>query len=553
MTHKDAKASVLIVWSPMASPAAPPERAHRLAAMASAAGRPAAVFDANRIFYESLLAGANREAKSGGDRSSTGVPFGPVRQLMAAKPTAVEQAPPLLAMLHERLASASERVAPTAFGCGWVCCPTLTGPAQVTAFVRDRGINPFVDLAEGDFDRRIAAGTFAAVVFLVADAVQCPAALTLAAACRRADPALDRVLLASTELAAVLASFFDRTADVERPPGPDLLFELLPGSEPVPQRRNGLQKESGPTATAGVESPVIRWRVEENDPLPPAKKRKAAAADGCWNHLDLFDAHLKEERLSAPADLSAVHSFCWWKPEAYAPAGARQIWPQGVEGYTGVRPLPGAPFWCRVKDPVLLGVWLSAMTSAELMRLRVDEHSGAVFRLGDALEYRFVPPAELTPEEMDEVCSMVIAGGSVAPKWVRHNLERSFLIGLVTERGVIAANSSLKHPRREYIETVSRAAGIDLSGFLERGYTSVRPEYRGLGIGTRLLEGLTARARDYKIFSIIGEDNLATQKIAIRNRTRKVATFYSHALEKPVGLWMPEQTADEIAADRKSK
>jgi len=66
-----------------------------------------------------------------------------------------------------------------------------------------------------------------------------------------------------------------------------------------------------------------------------------------------------------------------------------------------------------------------------------------------------------------------------------------------------------------------------------------RPEYRGLGIGTKLLEGLTARIDDRKLFSISGEDNIATQKIAIRNRTQKVATFYSEPMGKEIGVWIP--------------
>jgi GNAT superfamily N-acetyltransferase len=81
---------------------------------------------------------------------------------------------------------------------------------------------------------------------------------------------------------------------------------------------------------------------------------------------------------------------------------------------------------------------------------------------------------------------------------------------------------------------------MDLSDYLERGYTSVRPEYRGMGIGTQLLEGLTKRIDNKKLFSIISEDNVATQKIAIRNKTRKAASFYSQRTGKQVGLWIPK-------------
>jgi hypothetical protein len=61
-----------------------------------------------------------------------------------------------------------------------------------------------------------------------------------------------------------------------------------------------------------------------------------------------------------------------------------------------------------------------------------------------------------------------------------------------------------------------------------------------LGVGAKLLEGLTKRAPGYKIFSVIAEGNTATQKMAIRNRTRRVATFYSQRTQKQIGIWIPE-------------
>jgi len=124
---------------------------------------------------------------------------------------------------------------------------------------------------------------------------------------------------------------------------------------------------------------------------------------------------------------------------------------------------------------------------------------------------------------------------------VRRNLRRAFLIAYALEGEIVAGNSSLKHPRPEYIAAVSERTGFDLSGCLERGYTSVRPEYRGLGIGTRLLGGLTRRTGGRRLFSIIAEDNAATQAIARRNRTRRLVTFFSEKAGKSVGLWMPEE------------
>jgi GNAT superfamily N-acetyltransferase len=205
-----------------------------------------------------------------------------------------------------------------------------------------------------------------------------------------------------------------------------------------------------------------------------------------------------------------------------------------------VRPLPGRPLWQAVKDPVDRFLLADRLTRDRLLRLRIDDDGRRLYTIGDALEYHFLAPDRLPGGYLDEICDMVAAGGTVAATHVRSNLQRAHLIGYVQEKGVIVGNSSLKNPRPEYIDTVRRQSGLDLTGFVERGYTSVRPEYRGLGIGTRLLEGLTRRAGDRRIFSVIAEDNAATKVIARRNRTRKVASYFSEKAGKQVGIWMPE-------------
>lgn len=130
-------------------------------------------------------------------------------------------------------------------------------------------------------------------------------------------------------------------------------------------------------------------------------------------------------------------------------------------------------------------------------------------------------------------------------KMVRYNLARAFLIAHAIKEGELVGTSSLKHPRPEYVQRIQDKLGLDIKGFLERGYTSIKPEYRGLGIGTDLLGGLTSRAQGYGIYSLIREDDQETQKIALRNQTVKVITFFSELTGKDLGLWMPANTAEE--------
>lgn len=163
------------------------------------------------------------------------------------------------------------------------------------------------------------------------------------------------------------------------------------------------------------------------------------------------------------------------------------------------------------------------------------------------IEYSFVPPEELPEGALDQVCALVEAGGVTDNKWIRHNLERAYLIARAHHHGEMVGVSSLKNPRPEYVERVRDKLGINIKGFVERGYTSVRPEYRGLGMGTKLLAGLTQRAEGKRhVYSLIRETDLATQTIALRNNTVKIVVFYSELMDKELGFWMPEKTAEAL-------
>jgi GNAT superfamily N-acetyltransferase len=308
---------------------------------------------------------------------------------------------------------------------------------------------------------------------------------------------------------------------------------LLDESDDVEAMNNAYQ--------AGVR--LILWHNPSGLLKILTRRLWSAAKAGIWNHIIMpvrsetdFDKELLEFIAANP---NIVHS---WGYSRYSKMFSFNF--LGKSGtsvaYTQVPKLPGRPFWHILNDPIHLLLYLDRYGVKKISRWRIQDKGLSVFTVGDSIVYHFVKPRDLPPGYLDEICLMIEAGGSVDTALVRYNLERAFLIGYAMEHGVIVGNSSLKRPRTEYVEAVSQQAGLDLSNYLERGYTSVRPEYRGMGIGAKLLEGLTERVGDIKLFSIISSDNAAAQKMALKNQTRRVATFYSKKLGKEVGVWMPE-------------
>ncbi|MBI4799629.1 MAG: GNAT family N-acetyltransferase [Desulfarculus sp.] len=163
----------------------------------------------------------------------------------------------------------------------------------------------------------------------------------------------------------------------------------------------------------------------------------------------------------------------------------------------------------------------------------------------DDLALHCQAPGQLPPGRLDQIEALVRAGQAVGTQYVRHNLERAHLIAYALEGGRVVATVTLKNPRPEYVQRLRRRTGLDLSGYLERGYTSVHSGFSGRGLGTRLVRHLTEEAPGRQIYVVIAMHNLAAQAISIRCGTQLVARFFSRATGQEYGVWiqgpLPEQ------------
>jgi len=317
------------------------------------------------------------------------------------------------------------------------------------------------------------------------------------------------------------------------PSGPSIGL-VLDAGQPATQARTARAYKKG--------LKLILWKtVPAAQPDSLKKALWNASRAGIWNHLVFpankgdVDTGLLGFALNNP---NIANSYSFTGDRFLTSPGDTETPVSSIRGYSRVKPLPGKPLWAAIGAPEQLLLFLHTYGIKQVQKWRVMEDGRQVNQLGRSIDYYFAEPDALPPGFLDEICRMVEAGGSVDMIKVRYNLERAFLIGYAMEFGLVAGNSSLKHPRPEYIQSLHENTGLDFNGYLERGYTSVRPEYRGTGIGTRLLEGLTERTQGKKLYSIITEDNLATQKIAIRNKTRKLTTFFSRKAGKEVGVWV---------------
>lgn len=197
----------------------------------------------------------------------------------------------------------------------------------------------------------------------------------------------------------------------------------------------------------------------------------------------------------------------------------------------------GHPFWYHLRIREYLLLYSTRYGLKKVRSWKIKPADLLVYPSGNELNYYFKKPDEISGETFEKICSLIESGGEVGVSWIRDNLRKAFLIGYATEQGRIVGTMTHKTPTEEYVTAIERKTQLNLHGYLERGYTTVRPEYRGFGIGDRLLKGLVERSPREKIYVTIRLDNLPAVRLTRKNNMTLAATYYNERTGHEIGVF----------------
>ncbi len=153
------------------------------------------------------------------------------------------------------------------------------------------------------------------------------------------------------------------------------------------------------------------------------------------------------------------------------------------------------------------------------------------------IKYFFKRPHEIPSAILDQIQDLIKKAGGVGTSYMRENLQNAFLIGYALHENRVVGTSTHKYPKRGYRNKIEAITGLDLSGYLERGYTAVDPEYRGERIGGRLIRGLIERSRGKKIYVTIRMDNIPPLRMTYKEGMVLAARFINNRTGHEIGVF----------------
>jgi GNAT superfamily N-acetyltransferase len=197
----------------------------------------------------------------------------------------------------------------------------------------------------------------------------------------------------------------------------------------------------------------------------------------------------------------------------------------------------GHPFWFYLRIREYLLLYSAKYGLKKITEWKVNPADLSVNTPGNRIQYFFRKPDEIPSEVLEKIYDLVESGGEVGVSWVRENLKDAFLIGYAVLQGRIVGAMVHKKPLEKYVRQIEEKTHLDLKGYLERGYTYVKPEFRGLGVGDRLLKGLVSGSSGKKIYVTIRMDNLPPIQLTLRNNMKLAATYVNERTGHEIGIF----------------
>jgi GNAT superfamily N-acetyltransferase len=208
----------------------------------------------------------------------------------------------------------------------------------------------------------------------------------------------------------------------------------------------------------------------------------------------------------------------------------------GAQEYR-IEEMYGHPFWFYLRIREYLLLYASKYGLKRVKGWKVNPKDLSVSSFSNRIRYFFQKPEEVPPEMLENIYRMVGSGGEVGVSWIKDNLKHAFLIGYAVEQGRIVGAMVHKKPLEKYVRKIEEKSRLNLEGYLERGYTYVRPEYRGLGVGDRLLKGLVEGSPGKKIYVTIRMDNIPPIQLTLRNNMHLAATYVNERTGHEIGVF----------------
>jgi GNAT superfamily N-acetyltransferase len=162
------------------------------------------------------------------------------------------------------------------------------------------------------------------------------------------------------------------------------------------------------------------------------------------------------------------------------------------------------------------------------------------------IKYFFIKPGEISAVILDQIHDLIQRGGGVGTSHIRANLQNAHLIGYAIHKDRVVGTSTHKHPKIEYRKKIEALTGLNLSGFLERGYTTVDPEYRGQAIGGKLIRGLIRKSKGEKIYVTIRMDNTPPLKMTWHEGMVLAAKFLNKNTNQEIGVFTNQGDFPEL-------